>query len=426
MIELATDRRGGELIAFDGSKSRCVAIFGKRGSGKSYTLGRIVEEYHRQREHLIVVVDPLAVYWSTAIPLDNEEPIPVKVCVPGPPERALGPLQAAMESYGVEVARLWLNPDDISPDGWCQFFSLELNEPMGICLFRAVHRLQEAGGHWGIPDIIFAIQDDELAADKTKQALENRLRMARTWGVFADRYTDTLAVLDPGRVNIIDVSAFEPGPQSIRNLAVKLLVEQLFRARFESRRAETLGQPGSIPPILLAIDEAHNYCPGNLSALARPALIRWAKEGRQPGLSLAVATQQPSALDFDLISQVDLLIIHHLTLGDDIKVVARLAAAYAEDLPAYLKGVRWPGEAVIVDDATERVVVGKVLPRRARHGGGEALAAVGAAGAGGSVGPFGPTFAARGGGLRFPAPSGRHRFARPRPASAGPPAALRR
>ena len=381
-ISLATDKRGGHPITAAAGRARCVAIFGKRGSGKSYTLGRIVEEYHRLGSHLIVVVDPLAVYWSTAIPLDGQ-PIPVKVCVPGPPEKALGPLLRPMQGYGVEIARLWLNPSDIGPDGWCSFFGFDLAEPQGICLFRAVHELQKREFPWAIPDIIGLIQADDLAQVKTREALENRLRMAATWGIFAEDYTPTLAVLEPGKVNVVDVSAFEPGPQSIRNLAVKLLVEQLFRARFEAWRAETLGQLPSpsegegtgvrVPPGLLCIDEAHDYCPANLAALARPPLIRWAKEGRQPGLSLAVATQQPSALSFDLVSQADLLIIHHLTLGDDVKVVARLASSYAADLPAFLKGVRRPGEAVIVDDATERVVVGQVLPRRTRHGVGEAL-----------------------------------------------------
>ena len=126
----------------------------------------------------------------------------------------------------------------------------------------------------------------------------------------------------------------------------------------------------SVPPVFLLIDEAHDFCPTG-PALAKSALIRYVKEGRSADLSLVAATQQPAALDFDLVSQCDLLVIHHLTLSDDVKVVARLASTYAADLPAFLKGVRNPGQAVIVDDLEERAVVGHVLPRRARHGGGQ-------------------------------------------------------
>lgn len=58
-----------------------------------------------------------------------------------------------------------------------------------------------------------------------------------------------------------------------------------------------------------------------------------------------------------------MLIIHHLTLLDDVKAVSRLASTYARDLPAILKGVREPGQAVIVDDEQERAVVGRVLQK---------------------------------------------------------------
>ena len=214
---------------------------------------------------------------------------------------------------------------------------------------------------------------DEQSGERTIAAVGNRLLMAQDWGLFAGEYRPTLDVLKPGAVNVIDVASFEPGSQSIRNLVAKLLVEQLFRARLASRRAETLDLPSTFPKVWLFIDEAHDFCPATGDALAKAPLIRWVKEGRQPGLSLAIATQQPAALDFGLISQCDAVIIHRLTLQDDVRTVARLASTYASDLTAYLKGVRQVGEGILVDDAQERVVIGRVLPRRAVHGGGEAL-----------------------------------------------------
>ncbi len=40
-----------------------------------------------------------------------------------------------------------------------------------------------------------------------------------------------------------------------------------------------------------------------------------------------------------------------------------LASTYARDLAAILKGVRDPGQAIIVDDTQERAVVGRVIFR---------------------------------------------------------------
>jgi hypothetical protein len=41
------------------------------------------------------------------------------------------------------------------------------------------------------------------------------------------------------------------------------------------------------------------------------------KEDRQPGLSLVVAWQQPSALDMEVLSQCDAIISHALTTAVD-------------------------------------------------------------------------------------------------------------
>jgi len=98
-------------------------------------------------------------------------------------------------------------------------------------------------------------------------------------------------------------------------------------------------------------------------ALASNPLTRWAREGRNFGLSIALATQRLSTLPADVISQTDVLVIHHLTLLDDVRAISRLASTYACDLPAILKGVREPGQAIIVDDTAERAIVAHILKR---------------------------------------------------------------
>lgn len=373
---IASDRKGNGQIAISTAASRAIFICGKRGSGKSYSLGRVAEELVCESHALVVIVDPLAVFWSTAIPADTTAPIPVRVLVPGDPAAVLSPeLLEAMSRY-VEVWRLWLNPCDVSADAWLALFGYGMDEPQGMVLYRAVLNVAKANPRWMLADLENTVQADENAGDRTLAALLNRLTIARAWGIFADEYFDTLSVIaPPGTLNVVDVANLAPGAQSLRNLVCRLLVERLFAARFASRRRETLGLSPTFPRVWLLIDEAHNFCPAQGDALAKRALLRWVKEGRQPGLSLAVATQEPSALDFSLISQCDVCVIHRVTLQDDVKTVSRLSSTYASDLPAVLKAVTKAGEAIIIDDATERIMVGKVLPRRGKHGGGEAIMA---------------------------------------------------
>lgn len=334
---IAHERRTGAEIHVNIARPRAIGIFGKRGSGKTTTLTRIAQAA-ADLGHLVVIVDPL----SAIRPAGH---IRVFLGEPDPGNR-----------------RLWLNPPDLSPDAWLQLFDLKPSDPMGIALFRAVLTLTETGGWWSVNDLANTLATDELAADKTIQALQNRLHLARLWGIFAEEETDTVATFEAGTVNILDLGRWEPGPTGLRNLAVRLLADRLFAYRLDAWRSGS-----AAPPVLLAVDEAHNFAPANLAALARPALVRWAKEGRQPHANLLVATQQPSALTFDLVSQCDLTIIHHLSLADDIKTTQRLAALYAADLAAWLKGITRPGEAIIMDDIAERAYVGHVVFEEVRE-----------------------------------------------------------
>ena len=136
MISLAGDVKTRQNITVSTAHSRAIFISGKRGSGKSYTLGKIVEEVYAAGRHLIVVVDPLSVFWSTAIPLNGDEGVPVRVLVPGDPDRLLGALAQAMASHGLEVQRLWLNPSDLTADAWLSLYKLSLADPQGIVLSR--------------------------------------------------------------------------------------------------------------------------------------------------------------------------------------------------------------------------------------------------------------------------------------------------
>jgi DNA helicase HerA-like ATPase len=107
--------------------------------------------------------------------------------------------------------------------------------------------------------------------------------------------------------------------------------------------------------------------------LAKEVLIRWAKEGRQPGLSLVVASQQPSAIDNEVITQCDVILAQKLTNSADIQAVNALSQDYmGAELKTYIRKLSRRGEAVLVDDEQEKVIMLQVRPRKSYHGGGEA------------------------------------------------------
>src|SRR5690349_13704174 len=72
-----------EPIVFDGSDNFVVFEVGKRGSGKSYGMGSLLEAFatgdgsqigqHRERR-AVVLLDPLDIHWTALVPLSADGP----------------------------------------------------------------------------------------------------------------------------------------------------------------------------------------------------------------------------------------------------------------------------------------------------------------------------------------------------------------
>jgi DNA helicase HerA-like ATPase len=94
-------------------------------------------------------------------------------------------------------------------------------------------------------------------------------------------------------------------------------------------------------------------------------LIRWAKEGPQPGLSLVVSSQQPSAIDNEILTQCGNRIVHRITSKDDYRAIDALSQDFlAGGLQPRIQKLNGPGETLIIDDERESVVSVRVRPRQ--------------------------------------------------------------
>jgi len=183
-------------------------------------------------------------------------------------------------------------------------------------------------------------------------------------------YVPMDTIFQPGIANIVDLSRLESGPRGRRNLTISVIARNLFRARADARLREEFGLASPLPRIWLAIDEAHQFMPAGGTTLSKEQLVRWAKEGRQPGLSLIVASQQPSAIDREVLSQCDVILSHKLTTRDDVNALNRLSQDYmGSELQALIRKLKRVGEAILVDDERETVHHLSIRPRRSRHGG---------------------------------------------------------
>lgn len=374
-------------IYLDASKSRAILICGKRGSGKSYSMGVLIEELNQATDVIQLVVDPMGIFHTMTLPNNRQEKLvwdwgdipkglSVRVLVPGDPIERYGGVDIveALEDRGVEFKNLALNPSDVTTESWCDSFGTSINEPMGIALHKAIlFCRKEIGKTYFIKDIVKAVKKNPRTNSRTLDALINRLEMALHWNIFAeDRYYEFTEILANDKINVLDLSVLDSGRYGRRGLILSVLTRDLFRKRSIQRRREELGLAPEKRKFWLLIDEAHQFMPSGKSALAKEELIRWVKEGRQPGLSLVLASQQPSAIDSEVLSQCDAIISHALTIKDDKKALNRLTKDYMNnEIKIFINQISNTGEAVFVDDDCEEISLIQIRSRLTRPGGGE-------------------------------------------------------
>ena len=133
-------------------------------------------------------------------------------------------------------------------------------------------------------------------------------------------------------------------------------------------------QEKGMPMVWMAIDEAQLFMPSHEKTLGKNVFINeWMRQGRQPGLSLVMATQRPSALESEVLSHSDIILCHRLTAQEDIDALSRIRPTYMHgDIKESIKKVGDErGVALIVDDTSESSHIIKIRPRLSWHGGAE-------------------------------------------------------
>ncbi len=271
-------------------------------------------------------------------------------------------------------------PSEVSPENWCLTFRLDQNAPRGIALTRAIRKLQKEGGFFDIDDIISEVRHDKRAVTQTKEALENRLEAANSWGVFSSRGLSVKDFVKGGKISIVDISQlyYSAETWSVRALIVALICESIttymIEHRRESQSAAISGEEssGDHPSLVwIFIDEAHQFLPSGSSTPASWPLKRIIREGRQPGISLVLATQQPGKLDTDVLTQSDVVISHHISSKLDIDGLNKIMNTYQKhSIQESLNRLpKMPGAALVIDDTRETIQEMRVRPKVTLHAG---------------------------------------------------------
>jgi hypothetical protein len=412
-------------------KEQVTAVVGKRGSGKSFTLGVIAEGLasgsssvlgHQEHPRAVLLFDPLDVYWTTrysVAPSENAEAqrhyqlaqtsglprlhFDVQAWVAGDGARReadpdwFGTLHLPVRSMGLEEWELLLDVNVMS-------------EPMGQAFADALALVRNNGYHrqgeaveatsvFDLSDIADAVGSDELAAiyhPESLRAIRQRLSALSGTGLFSAQGTTIKDLLAPGRVSVVLLGRL---PQSYRSAVVavltRMLIEERGAAAFAEKRLALdpeldaasrrkiagLAESG-VPRTVVVLDEAQAFLSPGPRTPARDLFTRLVKEGRNMGLSAVLATQQPSALDQRVLSQVETFVAHQLVTESDIRAVRDNLksempdgiqfGSHQLDFAAFLRQL--PSGVCLISAADtntsiHRSIVVRIRPRATVHGG---------------------------------------------------------
>ncbi|MDE2816497.1 MAG: DUF87 domain-containing protein [Chloroflexota bacterium] len=404
-----------------------VFVCGRRGTGKSYDLGILAEGLTLGHDSNIATKDTAITtvffdtqnqFWALLnapderLEEDREQLNQLeKWGIPAnqiPSAKLFAP--SGDPSIHPNVVEFAIDPTELELEDWCGLFGLEVYSPQGQLIRnllnkvardgysvsegvgRQGHRIVAAQALYDFPDLIACLKQDielsEQSQRQTRDAILWKLEALRDSKVFQKRGWDVLEVLKPGQLSIFLLRNLD---DSTKSLVVSIIAKKIFRimGKYHTERkvAERAGKPlpqdyASLPRgVWTLIDEAHIICPSDSHTAAKPILIEYVKRGRDAGLSLVLATQQPSAVDSRVVSQVDLLIAHRLVVDADISAaLARVPADFPNDVSfgatrisdrfALVRALE-TGEAWVADAETNRAILLVMRPRVSAHGGDE-------------------------------------------------------
>ncbi|MCS6778847.1 MAG: ATP-binding protein [Geminicoccaceae bacterium] len=347
-------------LLVDAMLGKHFAVLGSTGSGKSWTVARILNAVLEvcPAAH-IVLLDPHGEYAA-----------------------AFGPRAEALDLANLELPYWLMNFEEtaaiLAPqrDGRGYTEASILKEALLAARLAWAKGNGGAGGPvtvdtpipYRLTDLVKLIDEAMGALNKAEGAAPYRHLLTRIESIRADRryafLFQSLYVRDnmdqvlgrllrfpvEGRpVTVIDLSGV---PSEIVDVVVSLLCRMLFEFGLWSER-------GRATPLLLVCEEAHRYVPASADLGFEPsrrAIDRIAKEGRKYGVSLGLVTQRPAELSPSALSQCGTVVALRMANERDQAFVRTTLPEGSDWLLASLPALA-TGEAIVLGE-------GVTLPMR--------------------------------------------------------------
>jgi len=319
-----------------GGLGRHTFMCGQSGSGKTYSLGVLLERVLMETSLRVVVIDPNSDYVGLGRVRDDADP-----------------QVARRYADVVGDVRVWRNDPAAEHPLRLRFADLE---PAAQAAVLGLDPVRDRDEYAVLGELLHAQERGEPLVTGVDQLLEADRPGARGLGLRAANlgvldwqvWSPVLPSLvdelrDPtARCVVVDVGSLATAQE--QRLVTDAVLSTLWQARAQRQ------------PCLVVVDEAHNVCPtepgDELTRLSTERAVQIAAEGRKYGLYLLTSTQRPHKVHENVVSQCDNLLLMRMSSASDVADLSRLLSF----APAGLM------EGATTFGMGEALVAGKVVP----------------------------------------------------------------
>lgn len=327
-----------------------VCILSKTGGGKSYCSGAIIEELMKHNV-TVCVIDPHGEYSS----MKHK----------GAVKKTTRDFGVAPRGYDDKIAEFATDTNTNKNAKPLKFtlHNLDAREILGLTniknvrsfltmLRKAVDILKETKDNYTINDIVTVL---EQSGEASSGVLVSELEYLNEIDVFADQGTKIDELIQKGKCTIINLRGTPPDIQ-------ELIVNRIGNALFELRKVD------KIPPMMLVVEEAHNFCPQQGQVACSKVFRTIASEGRKFGLGLMIITQRAAKIDKNVLSQCNTQVILKVTNPNDLKAIAASIEGLTPGMEEEIQ--RLPiGSGIITGGGVSMPLLVEIRPRESKHGG---------------------------------------------------------
>lgn len=335
-----------------GGLNRHTFMCGQSGSGKTYSLGLLLERVLAETSLRVVVLDPNSDYVGLPLVRQGADP----------------ELAARYAAVPDEVA-VWCNDPDAAHPLRLRFADLDSATQAAVLDLDPIRDRDE---YAALADLLVAQQDGKPIIGGIEQLLRDESAGARQLGVRAKN----LGVLDwdvwapdqpslveelrhpTTRCTVVDLGSLHT-PQEQRLVAAAVLATM-----WDARLSRT--------PCLLVLDEAHNICPADpadlVDRVSADRAVQIAAEGRKYGLYLLTSTQRPHKVHENVVSQCDNLLLMRMNSQADLADLGRLFSFVPEGLMKGATSFRL-GQALVAGKILSQAAYVRMGARVSQEGG---------------------------------------------------------